>query len=536
VRVPRYAWAAVGCLISLSAAPTAAQLSTPERSGAAPALPATQYRDGASWVVVERAAAAQGPLRPAILRSGTHGFHARLSARAIVQVSPGVAPERIWQREGLHAVRTLSDALHMYLVEGRSHEDGADIAGRLAQRSDVDSAVPDLHLARARHGIAIPPNDPHYAGQWYLRKLAIERAWRLSTGDRDTSVVIIDDGCDTQHPDLQANFQGGLDLVDMDDDPSVAPGQPGNAHGTQCAGLVAAQANNGIGIAGVCPECSLRCVRLLRDDDQGVAISADIMAFDYALTVGASVVSNSWGFAEATPVPAPLRSIIARLYTQGRGGRGTLVVFSAGNENRELAEDELDAINGVLTVGAVNNFDESAPFSNHGASLDLAAPTGTLTTDVSGSDGDDPGDYTNLFGGTSSACPIVAGAAALVMSARPELSAAEVSDLLIASARHAPYAVPDADGHDPVYGFGIVDPGAALRSTLGVTEPDPPTAGTNADAGVGTSATKSDAGCSVRLMRAGPATGWVGLGCLTVGTIARRRRALAHRTRAAAAH
>jgi serine protease len=301
-----------------------------------------------------------------------------------------------------------------------------------------------------------------------------------------------------QHPDLQANLSGGTDVVDSDDDPSYQPNTKGNAHGTECAGLIAAQANNDIGIVGVCPECSLQCVRLLPAQGKAVPVSADLQAFDYALSAGAAVVSNSWGFAEVQPVPAPIRSLIEKLYSDGRDGRGTLVVFAAGNENRMLGADELEAIPGVLTVGATNNFDEATSFSNYGPSVDLVSPTGTVTTDISGADGDNDGDYTDLFGGTSSACPLAAGIAGLVMTANPALSAREVEQLLISTTRSAPYSTPDANGHDPIYGFGIIDPGAALRATLGVSDDEPMDAGVARDAGTKPAAKKSGGGCSVR--------------------------------------
>jgi subtilisin family serine protease len=436
------------------------------------------YRNGSLWISAERerlagAAALDAAARtPVVLRTGVREFHARIDAQAIVQLTEDARPDAIWQSAGLRVVRVLSSAARIYLVTGAAREDGLQIAQRLAQFSGVLEAIPDLHLMRQRHSISLPPNDPRYGGQWYLRKTNIADAWQYTTGTRDTTIVVVDDGCDMKHPELTANLLGGLDVVDSDDDASFEPGLRGNSHGTQCAGLIAAQADNGIGIAGSCPECTLRCVRLLNNRNKPVPLSADVQAFDYALTTGASVVSNSWGFSEAMPAPAPLRNLLVQLYHEGRDGRGTLVLFAAGNENRLLEDDELAAVEGVIAVGAINNFDEATSFSNYGASLFLTAPTGTITTDISGSDGDDPGDYTELFGGTSSACPVAAGVAALLMSAKPELSASEVHDLLGSTTREAPYAEPNADGHDDIYGFGIINPARAIRSALGIPEPE----------------------------------------------------------------
>lgn len=267
-------------------------------------------------------------------------------------------------------------------------------------------------------------------------------------------------------------------MRDDDDDPSYEPGVAGNEHGTACAGVAAARGDNGIGIAGVCPECTLRCVRLLGGEDEPTPISADIAAFSFAFEVGAAVVSNSWGFAEPFAVPSMLRQVIEDLYDHGRDGRGTHVMFAAGNDNRELEDSEIEATREVVAVGALNLFDEIAPYGNFG-SLDPVAPTGSLTTDIAGADGAGPGDYTSLFGGTSSPCPVVAGVAALLFSAAPELTAREVHDILIETARTAPYAVPDERGHDPAHGYGIVGPFRALSR---VVDAGPPGAGP-ADAG-----------------------------------------------------
>jgi serine protease len=232
------------------------------------------------------------------------------------------------------------------------------------------------------------------------------------------------------------------------------------------------------------------------------------------------VVSNSWGFSESQPVPAPLRAVVEKLHNDGRDGLGTLVVFAAGNENRVIASNELAAIRGVLTVGAINTLDEAAQFSNRGASVGVTAPAGTITTDISGADGESEGDYTDLFGGTSSACPVVAGVAGLLMSARKDMSAGDVLALLEDTARRAPFAQPGSDGHDVTYGYGIVDPAAALRSALGVEEePEPED---KADAGAADSGAKAkeSGGCAV----AGDAPDTLLLAGIALSICALRRR------------
>ncbi len=352
------------------------------------------------------------------------------------------------------------------------HEDALAAAHRLAHDPSID-ALPDFAFPRTRHAISIPPDDPRHGGQWYLHTIDMHAAWRLETGDPSVVVGVVDDGCDLDHPDLAAHMLPGTDLVDDDDDPSYLPNVRGNEHGTACAGLVAAIGDNGVGIAGACPECHLRCVRLLPGGQGGeVPIGNDIAAYDRQLAWNVAVSSNSWGFEDHFPVPNLLRRAIATLIAEGRDGKGTIVVFAAGNDAREVLDDELYGIEGVLTVGAINQFDEAASFSNSGGPVDLVAPAGTLTTDIAGPDGADEGDYTSLFGGTSSACPVAAGVAALLVAAAPDKTALELVDALVRTTRPAPFALPDEHGHDPLYGYGVIDPAAALAAVMPAPTPD----------------------------------------------------------------
>lgn len=495
------------------------------------AAPATEmFRDGPDWVQAIRLPGAGAELTPISLSLQGGTGRASVGKRAIVQL--GATPARraaaLFRAQRVRAIHfaatagnasaskslspqpsaaraaqlalgpdaedppaPLNPRLGLYLVESVDpREDGLALAARLSNVAGVESAIPDLYYERKLADFEVPPNDPRYSAQWYLRKLSIERAWKVASGNRDTTIVVIDDGCDMHHPDLEASMLGGLDVLDDDDDPSYAPNIQGNEHGTACSGIIAAIGNNDIGIAGVCPTCTLRCVRLFDKSHSLIPVSADIRAFNYAFDTGAAVVSNSWGFSEPQPVPNMVRATITELLENGRGGKGAVVAFAAGNENRVIQNNEIAAIPGVLNVGAVTTYDELTSFSNTGESLSLTAPTGTFTTDISGPDGDDPSDYTGLFGGTSSACPVVAGVAALVMSAVPDVSAKEVTSTLIATARPAPFATPDAKGHDDKYGHGIIDPSAALTA-LGI---DVPAAAAAPDAGKDDEPEKPDGG------------------------------------------
>lgn len=440
----------------------AASLAATSASGlAAAGEPILAWGEGPRRVEAERLQAATGDRRGAARLAFADGRQAlaEIDRTAIVRVEPGTEAELA--ARGVRLVRPLMPSIGLWLVEDETGGDGLDVAAR------VPRATPNLWLRRRLKSEHVP-TDPRWGGQWYFQNLGMTEAWGITRGDPSTSVVVVDTGCDLGHPDLDGKLDPGRDVVDGDDDPSFEPGEPGAAHGTACAGLIAAETDNGEGIAGGCPECRLRCVRML--SEQGTPISADVEAFQFALEVDAAVISNSWGFVDPIPAPEPLAAAIAEVVTNGRGGRGAVVLFAAGNDDRELQDDEVEALPGVLCVGAINNFDDATPFTNRGRALDVVAPTGTLTTDIRGSGGDDPGDYTSLFGGTSSACPVVAGIAGLLVSAAPELTGAQIGDILIGTARPAPLAQPDEAGHDPIYGHGVVDPAAALEEALALLD------------------------------------------------------------------
>lgn len=425
--------------------------------GPEPSTARVSLRDGNRTIAAERLGPDRVRLTWANGRSAVAGF----GPHAIARLPDGPTPD-------LEVVRPLMATADLYLVRStRPTEDGLALAARLATTLDI---LPDLGFARTL-AFTPPADDPRRGGQWYLDTIAIDEAWALSVGDPSIVIGVVDNGCELTHPDLAANMLEGLDLVDNDDDPTPDPGR-GNEHGTACAGLIAAEGDNGIGIAGVCPTCKLRCVRLLPDDGSLVALSADVNAFEAQLEWGVAVSSNSWGFVDRFPVPLLLRMAIEKLIASGRGGKGTVVVFAAGNDHREIYDDELYGIPSVVTVGAINAFDEAAQFSNYGAVLDLVAPAGSLTTDTTGAQGANDTDYTSLFGGTSSAAPVVSGVAALLTAMAPDKSASEIAEALVGSVRPAPFAVPNESGHDDQYGFGIVDPGAALTALMPPPPPD----------------------------------------------------------------
>jgi len=126
-------------------------------------------------------------------------------------------------------------------------------------------------------------------------------------------------------------------------------------------------------------------------------------------------------------------------------------VFAAGNDNREIENDELQAMPEVLCVSATDSYGRYTNYTNSGASVDIAAPSATVSLAAGGG-------TTTTFGGTSAAAPVVAGLAGWALSIRPDLSAEDLHEALIASAVPSPLVTHGADGHHPVYGYGNIDP------------------------------------------------------------------------------
>jgi subtilisin family serine protease len=445
----------------------------------------TAFRDGGAPRRVWRPRRASVELQPGRYDQGdgAAAVDVVVGPWAIVQLASGAAERSITDAalETFVAAHALSGAEWLMKSAGlvrvrsaRPDEDGVEVVARLQRSGDaiLMEAFPDVAFAHRLAQEAFVPNDPRYPGQFYLDEVRIEGAWAFGIGSADVVVSVVDNGCDLEHPDLKEKMDPGHDVITGDEDPSFTPNAEGNNHGTACAGIIAAVANNGRDVAGTCPLCRLTCTRMLGAPGEPIPLSADVRAFEHALEDDVAVVNNSWGFVDAIAVPQVLAAAIIEVQQNGRGGKGAVVVFASGNDSREIGDDELLAVPGVLGVGATNNLGELTQFSNRGRSVDVTAPTGTVTTDVSGPDGDDPGDVTVRFGGTSSAAPVVAGIAGLLLAANPDLTADDVNSVLEATAEQAAFARPDASGHDIEYGFGLVRADLAMAFVVGDDDDD----------------------------------------------------------------
>lgn len=326
-----------------------------------------------------------------------------------------------------------------------------------------------------------------YDQQYYLRNtgqnggvegidINVEQAWSIANGD-NVVVAVLDDGVDFNHEDLQSNLLIGYTIGNPD-----GFGVPQNfdttlegckGHGIACAGIIAAN-NNNIGIRGIASDAKILPVNIVPGTVYapfyfGFASSVEIAkAINWAWK-RADILSCSWNGGSYS---SEIENAIDSAITFGRNGRGTIVVFSSGNDFFSDPYVEFPAnINGVLTVGAIKNRGNIWIYSQRGSSMDLVAPSGSLnlsgdvvTLDRMGSLGfnkQQNSNYTNGFGGTSAACPQVAGVAALVLSINPSLTAQQVMGILNSTAIDL-----GPLGFDTAYGHGLVNAYEAVKAAL----------------------------------------------------------------------
>jgi len=253
------------------------------------------------------------------------------------------------------------------------------------------------------HAYAVTASDPLLDSlDWPLVNPLFPDAWSLTTGDSSVVVAVVDSGVQSNHPDL-GTLVAGYDFVNNDSDPSDDEG-----HGTAIAGIIAAQGNNGIGIAGVCWKCQIMPVKVIGSDGSGTD-SAVANGIIWAANNGADVINLSLGG------PSYSRTLAdAVSYAQAKN---VVVVAAAGNDGRD-APSYPAADSGVISVGAVDESDNRYGWSNYGSWVQVDAPGCTNSTGLSSS-------YVN-FCGTSAAAPFVSGLAGLARSYNLSAAASSV--------------------------------------------------------------------------------------------------------------
>ncbi len=409
--------------------------------------------------------------------------------------------ETILREAGLTIKERLEFATNAYFVaapEGTGQK-VFDVASDLLKRQDVIYCHPELLETRALKGI--------FPQQWHLKLTTVggvainahanvEAAHTIAKG-AGVTIAVIDDGVDIDHPEFggSGKIVAPRDATLQTDDPR--PKANAEKHGTACAGVA-----SGIGLdgaSGVAPAARLMPIRLA----SALGSVREAEAFRWAADNGADVISCSWGPEDgawwdpsdpAHTAPAQLRAstrdAIDYAVTNGRGGKGCVILFAAGNGNESVEFDGYASYEKVIAVAACNDLGKRSVYSDFGKAVWCAFPSsdighapfdhpepltdGIWTTDRLGQRGYNPGDpqfgdaagkYTNSFGGTSSSCPGAAGVAALVLSANATLRWNEVKDILRrACDRIDPQGgAYSASGHSKFYGHGRLNAETAVK-------------------------------------------------------------------------
>jgi subtilisin family serine protease len=475
-----------------------------------------------------------------------------LTRRIVVRAQPGTTDAQVTnaaQAADCTVVRKLGIE-DFWLLELKSGEGFAvlEAASKLAREAVVQNAEPDV--AFTADPDSVNPTDQLYAAQWHLSRVNAPDAWQnlrdgnpagVNPGDpgdltfgaasillavMDTGVKSVTPGggaASAAHPEFQGAVSNGQSkvtaffdfgaMVPNCDDPEAVFGDA--YHGSACAGVAAARADNASGVAGedeggcgAAPNCRILAVQGPNPCTEaeysdmylwiaGIDPGNPDPAFPAQLAQGADVITNSWG--GYNPAVWPISTLMDTLFTtitdDGRGGRGALMFFSAGNASSAnfwtLRPFAAHARN--FGIAASTDGDVKASYSNWGDGIDLCAPSSggandITTTTIPGAGGlaghtGGPLDYISTFGGTSSATPLIAGVAALLLSMDPTLTHQEAREILTRTAKKIDYANADVDGlwrdvdGDGVkeyswwYGFGMVDAAKAVcvaRNTIAV--------------------------------------------------------------------
>lgn len=412
----------------------------------------------------------------------------------LVRFSPSSSPAQIGEfadSHGLTLRQHPANSSGYLLFDYEEGRDAVEILTDLLNDPAVLDACPDTKV-RLFGG-----DDVYYPNQWNLRKMRMDKAWEITTGNSDVKIAIIDEGIDYWHEDLtsamwwnpnDAHGDGidndadslwygqpmiddftGWDFVSGDNKP--LPALTGDDHGTPVAGVAFATRNNSVGLAGVLGAEGSNGPKMM--SIRGSIYAAYVSkAIEYAWRKGADVINMSFGVLDDTS-----NAVAAQI--DSAAAHGVIVVAAVGNQGDwvyPLSKVAFPATHpSVIAVGATDSNDVHLDYSSMGDEIDIVAPGGhrtdpeihLWTTDNYQTTGDNnptkclcPAEnpkYYSLFTGTSASSPEVAAIAALIRSHRPGLTPAEVRQRLIDSALDLGDAGPDT-----VYGYGRADAYRAL--------------------------------------------------------------------------
>ncbi|MHB8524245.1 MAG: S8 family serine peptidase, partial [Limisphaerales bacterium] len=423
-----------------------------------------------------------------------------LGSRVVLQLKPPGDVRGRLQGRPLRIVRQVSP--DTFVLQAPDAWTAIQQAQQLAQMPDVEASCPVMRRRLWRHSPYAPrPNDPYFLYQWNMENrdtngsvagvdLNVRAAWPIARGD-GVVIAIGDDGVDLTHPDLAARGRSDLHYNFATGETNGLHPSTLQMHGTAVTGLAVADGYNHLGMIGVAYRAQFASWVIFDSTDNLVSDEALAQMFEYQSNV-VDVQNHSWGNADVTQLDASLleKIAISNAVLNGRGGRGVVIVRSGGNgrgDGINVNDDGYASDPKAIGVGAVRVDGRVTSYSNPGASLLVAAPSGDIadgyptlfTTDRQGSLGYNAVTFTNDladyafnavgFSGTSGSAPQIAGVAALILSANPNLTYRDVQQILIHSGRQVDQGDPDIMTNGAGFrvshnvGFGVPDAGFAVR-------------------------------------------------------------------------
>ncbi len=381
------------------------------------------------------------------------------------------------------AERALAPARQLLATEPTDAAADALIA---SLRADPDVLYAEPDYVRRRSSLPVTPSDPLFPKQWALPMIKAPEAWSRTTGSSDVTVAVVDTGV-VAHPELVSRIVGGYDFIT--DPASAADGdgrdpdftdtgdstdQSSALHGTHVAGIVAASANNQVGVAGLDWSCKLLIVRALGVRG-GTGVDSDIAdAIRWAAGLHVDGVPDN-----ATPAQVINMSFGGTGFSQAMQDAihdaidaGAIVVAAAGNNASDARDDSPAGLDGVIAVGAVTPAGTMAPYSNYGSVVTVMAPGGSPEHDATGQPEGvistirlTGSGYTyTYYAGTSQASPFVAATVSLMKGLFPRMSAGDAKKLLLQSANPSAQCKDPTDPTLQACGGGLRDVESALAA------------------------------------------------------------------------
>lgn len=350
------------------------------------------------------------------------------------------------------------DAIGVFVLSVPNGEVDAVISD-LSQQAGVVYAEPNYFVSSTE----VIPNDPGWGNQYNMTAIRAPAGWALNTGAVWVTIAILDTGVDLSHPDLFVRILPGYDFVNNDNDP-----QDDHGHGTHVATIAAASTNNGEGVAGVNWGANILPVKVLNSSATGTYanVAAGIV---WAVDHGAQVINLSLG----GPAPAFVLNDAVNYAYQ----RGVILVASTGNAGVPSVLYPA-AYDPVIAVGATDNGNNLAGFSNYGPEVDVVAPGVNIYSAF-------PGGWYGYRSGTSMATPHVSGLAALLWGI-PGNGPARIRALIEATTLDL-----GSPGWDVFFGSGLIQMDAAILTALPTATPEATITADNLQAGFPTLAVNS---------------------------------------------